>query len=26
MTGPVYDNEDLHDDGEQWADEERDRD
>ncbi|WP_272954062.1 hypothetical protein [Mycobacteroides abscessus] len=25
-TGPVYDNEDHHDDGERWDDEERDRD
>ncbi|ALM19094.1 hypothetical protein AOY11_25275 [Mycobacteroides abscessus] len=26
MTGPVYDDEDIRDDGEQWPDEERDRD
>ncbi|MFN6549565.1 hypothetical protein ACP6C7_03785 [Mycolicibacterium septicum] len=26
MTGPVYDTEDVHDDGERWDDEERDRD
>lgn len=26
MSGPVYDNEDVHDDGQQWPDEEHDRD